>query len=85
MYVHMYVFQSDLFVYVRFSLFIRVNVRIPADQKLAQAKWYRDKYNADRKFRHAESDRKSEWLKTEEGKTSNAEASRRSRLKKAAR
>ena len=34
----------------------------PAKQRAAQAKWYREKYAKDRKFRHAESDRKADWF-----------------------
>jgi hypothetical protein len=51
----------------------------PEKQKEAQARWYRQKYKTDRKFRQRESDRKAEWLQTEEGKESNAEASARAR------
>lgn len=54
----------------------------PEKKRLAQAKWYREKYHADRKFRHAESDRKAAWLQTEEGKISNAEATARYRAAK---
>ena len=42
---------------------------------------YRRRYR-DRKFRHAESDRKAAWLKTEEGKARNAAASARARAKR---
>ena len=54
----------------------------PEKKRLAQAKWYREKYHANRKFRHAESDRKAEWLQTEAGKASNAEATARYRAAK---
>ena len=53
----------------------------PQKQREAQARWYREKYQHDRKFRLLESDRKATWLQTEEGKASNAEASQRARAR----
>jgi hypothetical protein len=53
----------------------------PQKQREAQARWYRKKYEADAKFRNAESDRKAAWLQTPEGKLSNAESSARFREK----
>jgi len=53
----------------------------PDDRRAAQARWYREKLARDRKFRHDESDRKAAWLQTDEGKASNAEATRRHRKK----
>lgn len=49
----------------------------PEDRRRAQARWKREKYARDRKFRHAESDRKAEWLQTPEGKELNLAASKR--------
>jgi hypothetical protein len=53
-------------------------------QREAQARWYREKYQTDKKFRRAEAARKSDWLQTEEGRTSNAAASERFRLRQIA-
>jgi hypothetical protein len=50
-------------------------------QREAQARWYREKYVNDRKFRSKEAKRKAAWLQTEEGKESNAAASARARKK----
>jgi hypothetical protein len=52
----------------------------PEKQKEAQARWYRKKYEQDRKFRAVESERKAAWLQTPEGRMSNAESSARFRL-----
>jgi hypothetical protein len=51
----------------------------PEKQKEAQARWYRKKYEQDRKFRTAEAERKAAWLQTPEGRMSNAESSARFR------
>jgi hypothetical protein len=51
----------------------------PKKQKEAQARWYRKKYEQDRKFRAAEAERKAAWLQTPEGRLSNAESSARFR------
>ena len=51
----------------------------PEKQREAQARWYREKYQSDRKFQNAEASRKADWLQTEEGKASNAAASARHR------
>jgi hypothetical protein len=51
----------------------------PEKQKEAQARWYRKKYEQDRKFRAAEAERKAAWLQTPEGRLSNAESSARFR------
>lgn len=53
----------------------------PQKQREAQARWYREKYQENRKFRRHESERKSLWLQTPEGKASNAAASARARKK----
>lgn len=50
-------------------------------QREAQARWYREKYQTDKKFRRAEASRKADWLQTEEGRTSNAAASERYRVR----
>ena len=55
----------------------------PQKQREAQAAWYRRKY-AEKDFAEAESDRKKAWLQTEDGKTSNAAASKRVRQKRKA-
>jgi hypothetical protein len=54
----------------------------PAKQRAAQANWYREKYENDKRFRKKEADRKAAWLQTEAGKESNAAASARARVKR---
>ena len=56
----------------------------PEKQREAQARWYREKYQTDRKFRRAEASRKADWLRTEEGRTSNAAATARYRAQQLA-
>lgn len=54
----------------------------PQRQKEAQARWYREKYDSDPRFRKREAARKADWLQTDEGRASNAAASARDRAKK---
>lgn len=49
----------------------------PDKQREAKARWYRERYNSDRKFRNEEAARKADWLQTAEGKDSNNESSKR--------
>lgn len=52
----------------------------PEKQKAAQRESYRRRYEASRKFRREEAERKAEWLQ-EKGKPKNAAASARARAK----
>ncbi len=54
----------------------------PEKQREAQARWYREKYARNVAFQVAEANRKADWLQTEEGKQSNAEASARARRRR---
>jgi hypothetical protein len=55
----------------------------PEKRKQAKRESYRRIYNASRKFRREEAERKAEWLQTK-GKPKNAAASARARAKKKA-
>lgn len=55
----------------------------PEKQKAAQRESYRRRYEASRKFREEEAERKAEWLQAK-GKDKNAAASARARAKKKA-
>jgi hypothetical protein len=54
----------------------------PEKQKACKAEWYRRTYRTDAEFRKGEAKRKSKWLESETGRESNAQASRRARLRK---
>jgi hypothetical protein len=53
----------------------------PEKQREAQARWYQEKYEKNRAFRRREAKRKAQWLRTADGKASNAAASTRARNK----
>jgi hypothetical protein len=54
----------------------------PEKQREAQARWYANKLATGWAFKQAEAERKAAWLQTEEGKASNAAASKRHRRNK---
>jgi hypothetical protein len=54
----------------------------PDKQRACKALSYRRRYHSSADFRKAEAERKRGWLESEEGKESNAQSSRRARLRK---
>jgi hypothetical protein len=54
----------------------------PERQKAAKAASYRRRYRSSAEFREQEAERKREWLESDGGKQSNAQSSRRARLRK---